>query len=377
MPTIDELKSELDSLKKEVIWCKRGLVATGKLAVKTDDNCEQIRSAKRFVMFANGEEKDKLNMKWKISKKGRDEAMEKNKIEEERKEAGEDVKMEGNTNAGSPEKKPHWGTEIFLFLLAFLKGMVKSWEAPESGKNQIMVSGLQTTLSEIYEKDPSRIIRFANPHTEEPETSSSWPWTLQFYDNPSADFVRECLLFELQPLMRRQLVSVKQDTPKQESQAQAGGARVCRPAETQGSGEEDAKARSRTGDSSQELLSAGNSTPWNHRCITCAADIGTLFTMCNNCYRKGLHVDRGESLLLEEEIEGEDENCRSSLTNLDNASPVKQHPIRHRPQRFAPKPPDSPPGPGQADLRGREGVRTFFQPLESTAVLQRGVPVSA
>ena len=63
---------------------------------------------------------------------------------------------------------------------------------------------------------PGRFVKLAFSHTEEVETDKTWCWTLQFYDNDSADFVREALLFDLHPLMKHQETSLKQDQPSLE-----------------------------------------------------------------------------------------------------------------------------------------------------------------
>jgi hypothetical protein len=206
------LAEQVANLKKEVDWLRKAVVATAKLGVRTEGDVAHLKAAKRHILFLNGEARDHVATMWSMYKKGRDEAMEK-KAEIETSSAL-DAMDEGTST--EKKKKPHWGTELYSFILNHIKEILKAWGEEDSGHSAILVQGLESVLAEVYSMDPSRIVKFAFPHTESPEADKSWAWTIQFFDNESATKVREAMMFELQPLMRKQQVSMKQDQPSLE-----------------------------------------------------------------------------------------------------------------------------------------------------------------
>jgi hypothetical protein len=213
-----DLAAEVKKLKGEVAWLKKGLMAVGTLAVKTDENCGQLLANKRLILFLNGDAVQEVLKKYKTYCENRDLAQEKLKHEDvEKKEMEMEVgDAPPGIGAKPKESKPHWGTEIFLMLLEGLNTIMKDL-AKDNTISATVLAGIQTTLSELKSRDPMRITKYAFPHTKEPSTEkSTWVWTLHLSEGESASAAREALLWDLQPLMRKQNWSVKADNPTQE-----------------------------------------------------------------------------------------------------------------------------------------------------------------
>lgn len=204
------VEEEIKQIKSDIAFLKKAAVVTGKLCVRTDTDVEALKAQKRMALFVHRSKKKALAAKWNSYKKARDESFEKAQNEEgaaktEMKDEPED------------KSKPHWGTSVFLAVTESLKELLTEWAKPDSGKSQMIIQGLQMTLSEVFAKDPGRVVKYAFPHTDMPEEEDkAWAWTLQFYDNDTADSVRESFLYELQHLMKKQEVSLKQDNPSAE-----------------------------------------------------------------------------------------------------------------------------------------------------------------
>jgi hypothetical protein len=222
------MEARLGALEKEVKWLRRLGVTQGKLLHSVDRMVTEEVAQHRVILFVHRDKRREVLEDWnefqaskpkfQPNRKPRRGAKASEEEEAEGTDAMDEKWEEDPPVKEDPRDRPHWGTQLYLTLLQDLREVVSERKKPESGKSKLAVQGLESLISDTYEKDPRRVVKYAFPHTPTPDLESwgtPWPWTLHLLDGDTGGTLRERLLFDFQPLMKASSFLVKGDVPKQ------------------------------------------------------------------------------------------------------------------------------------------------------------------